>query len=77
LNDLNLSISTPTVLQIPDFAKEFVLVCDAIEVAVSAVLNQRGEEELAPIAFASRLLTGAERKYSIHEKECLAVVLGC
>lgn len=74
---LKSSISTPPVLQVPDFAKEFVLVCDASEVAVSAVLNQRREEGLAPIAFASRLLTGAERKYSVHEKECLAVVWGC
>jgi hypothetical protein len=74
---LKASISTPPVLQVPDFAKEFVLVCDASEVAISAVLNQRREEGLAPIAFASRLLTSAERHYSIHEKECLAVVWGC
>jgi hypothetical protein len=71
------SISMPPVLQVPDFSKEFVLVCDSSEVAISAVLNQRREEGLAPIAFASRLLTSAERKYAIYEKECLAVVLGC
>jgi hypothetical protein len=53
-----------------------VLVCESSEVTISAVLNQRQEKGLAPIAFATRLLTIAERKYSIHKK-CLAVVWGC
>ena len=75
--ELKRRISTPPVLQVPDFSKEFVLVCDASEVAISAVLNQRSEKGLAPVAFASRLLSPAERKYDIHEKECLAVVWGC
>ena len=64
-------------LQVADFSKEFVLVCDSSDVAISAVLNQRRAEGLAPIAFASRLLTAAERNYAIYEKECLAVVWGC
>ena len=51
--------------------------CDSSDVAISAVLHQRREEGLAPIAFVSRLLTAAEKKYAIHEKECLAVVWGC
>jgi hypothetical protein len=53
-----------------------VLVCDSSDVAISAVVNQWQEKGFAPIAFASRLLTIAERKHFIHEKECLAVVLG-
>jgi hypothetical protein len=73
---LTVSISTLPVLQVPDFSKEFVLVCDSSDVAISAVLNQRQENGLAPIAFVSRLLTVSERKYSIHEKEYLAVVWG-
>jgi hypothetical protein len=75
--ELKRSISTLPVWQAADFTKEFVMVCDASDVAVSAVLNQRQEKGLAPIAFASRLLNPAERKYSIHEKKCLAVVWGC
>jgi hypothetical protein len=75
--ELKRRISTPPVLQIPDFGKEFVLVTDSSDVAISAVLNQRQGENLAPIAFASRLLNVAERKYSTYEKECLAVVWGC
>jgi hypothetical protein len=76
-DQLKEALATPPVLQIPDFAKEFTLVCDASDVAISAVLHQGGAEGLAPIAYSSRLLSPAERKYAIYEKECLAVVYGC
>jgi len=65
------------VLQVPDFREEFVLVTDASNLAVSAVLNQRVRDGLAPNSYYSRLLKEAERKYSIYEKECLAVLFGC
>jgi hypothetical protein len=71
------ALVTPPVLQIPDFSKEFTLICDASDVAVSAVLHQEKEGDLAPIAYSSRLLSALERRYSSHEKECLAVVYGC
>jgi hypothetical protein len=71
------AMATPPVLQIPDFSREFVLVCDASDLAISAVLHQNNAEQWAPIAYSSRLLSVAERRYSIHEKECLAVVYGC
>jgi hypothetical protein len=70
------AISTPPVLQVPDFSKEFVLVCDASDLAVCAILHKRCEPGLAPTAFASPLLSAAERKYSTYEKQCLAVVWG-
>jgi hypothetical protein len=72
----NALCEAPT-LQLPDFEKEFVLVTDASDLAVAAVLHQRVEESLAPIAYYSRLLTGPERKYSTYKKECLAVLFGC
>jgi len=65
------------VLQIPDFAKEFVLVTNASEVAVSAVLQQKVDGGLAPISNYSRVLTPAKRKHSTYEKECLAALFGC
>jgi hypothetical protein len=64
------------VLQIPDFTKEFILVTDVSDRAVSAVLHQRVSEGLAPISFHSRLLTDAERRNSTYEKECLAMLFG-
>jgi hypothetical protein len=36
------------VLQIPDFSKEVVLVTDASDVAISAVMNQRIGDQLGP-----------------------------
>ena len=50
------------VLQVPDFFKEFVLVTDASEFAVSAVLQQKVDGALAPISYYSRVLTAAEKK---------------
>ena len=61
----------------PDFSKEFVLATDASDVAVSAVLQQRVNSALAPIAYYSRVLTPAEKRYSTYEKECLAILFGC
>ena len=71
------ALMTPPVLQIPDFSSCFSLMCDASDVAISAVLQQKNGEQWAPIAYASRLLSPAERRYAIYEKECLAVVYGC
>jgi hypothetical protein len=65
------------VLQIPDFTREFILVTDASDLAISAILNQRVYGTLAPISYYSRLLGAAERKYSTYEKECLEVLFGC
>ena len=43
--------------------------------ALSAVLSQRQEDnQLHPVAFASRALSAAEKNYSITELETLAVV---
>jgi hypothetical protein len=64
------ALSMPPILQIPDFSHEFTVVCDASDVAISAVHQKQGEG-LAPVTYSSRLLSLAERRYSIHKKECL------
>ena len=66
-------ISTP-VLKFPDFTKSFILATDASNVGLGAVLMQKFENKLHPIAYASRTLNKAERNYSTTDKECLAVV---
>lgn len=46
---------------------------DASNEAIGAVLMQ-GVSKMCPVAYASRKLTDAEKKYSTTEKECLALV---
>jgi hypothetical protein len=74
---LKTSLCEAPVLQVQDFEKDFVLVTDASDVAVSAVLKQRVNGQLAPVAFYSKFLESAVRRYSTYKNECLAVVFGC
>lgn len=67
-NDL---VSTP-LLTIPDFNETFSIHCDASDIGLGAVICQGLNDQ--PIAFASRKLKGAETRYSVTERECLAVV---
>jgi hypothetical protein len=54
-----------------------VLVTDASNCAISAVLHQRLGEQLAPVSYYSHLFSPAERRYSTYERECLAIIFGC
>lgn len=63
-------ISAP-VLAHPDFSKPFILDTDASDVAVLSQMHN-GVERV--IAYASRTLSKAERKYCVTRKELLAVV---
>lgn len=63
------------VLMTPDFARKFVIQCDASDHSIGGVISQMDEEgEDRPIAFTSRKLRGAELNYTTTEKECLAVI---
>jgi transposase InsO family protein len=71
---LKSKIASPPVLRVPDFNKEFVVHTDASSNGVAGVLSQREGDSLVPVAFASRTLSDAERKYTTYEAECLAVI---
>jgi hypothetical protein len=62
------------ILRLPDFQKTFVLRTDASDTGVGAVLLQNHNDELFPVAFASKKLLKREQAYSVIEKECLAVI---
>ncbi|KAL2225718.1 UNVERIFIED_CONTAM: Transposon Tf2-12 polyprotein, partial [Sesamum indicum] len=69
-DDLKRAMVTDPVLALPDMSKPFLVETDASDFALGGVLMQDGH----PIAFESRKLKDAERRYSVHEKELLAVV---
>ena len=67
------ALSKATMLMHPDPAAAVFLTTDASDVAVGAVLSQ-GDAH-APLAFFSRKLSPAERKYSAFDRELLALYL--
>ena len=63
------------VLRYPDFKKPFTIYCDASNIALGAVLAQMdADEKDYVIAYDSRVLSKEERRYSVTERECLAVL---
>ncbi|CAB5211330.1 unnamed protein product [Rhizophagus irregularis] len=65
------------ILQYPNYEKEFILITDTSGDGIGAILSQKDEKgrEIV-IAYASRNLQGAEKRYPITELECLAVIWG-
>ena len=60
-----------------DDTKPLVLTCDGSPYGIIAVLSHTMEDgSNRPLAFASRTLTVAEKKYAQLEKEGLAIVFG-
>lgn len=69
-------LTTAPVLVSANFAKPFILQCDASTLGVGAVLAQNDSDgNERPIAYMSQKLNKAQRNYSITELECFAVIL--
>jgi len=68
------SLTKEPILKLVDFNKPFILRTDASNTGLGAVLLQEHDGEKWPTAFASKKLSTAEQKYSVVERECLAIV---
>jgi hypothetical protein len=66
-------ISAP-VIQPPDWHLLFLIMCDASDYAVGAVLGQSKDKKQWAISCASKTLTGPQLDYATMEKELLAVI---
>ena len=64
----------PPILQLPDFQKIFVLRTDASDRGIGGILMQDFDDLLHPVAYASRKLAPREQRYSVIEREALAIV---
>lgn len=71
---LKAEICSDNVLILPNFDEEFFLVTDSYKAYV-AVLCQNLNGELKPVAFFSKQINSAQQRYSISEKELLAIVM--
>ncbi|CAB0037070.1 unnamed protein product [Trichogramma brassicae] len=71
---LKKALTEAPVLVRPDFARPFILQCDASAFAIGGVLSQVFNDGEHPIVYVSRVLTSAERNYMTSEKECLALL---
>jgi hypothetical protein len=65
------------VLALPDSTKPFVINTDASEHALGAVLQQDQGDGLRPIGFMSKMISGSQKNYPVHELEMLAIVEAC
>jgi transposase InsO family protein len=71
------AITKYPVLMAPDPNKDYILETDASDEALSATLLQRDDnDELHPVAYASKTLNDAQRNYTVTDREALAIVWG-
>jgi len=67
-------LTSPPVLAAPRDEGTFIINTDASDQALVAVLEQEQDIEVKVLAYASRALSDAERRYCITRKELLGVV---
>lgn len=74
LEKIKIRLTSAPILSNPNFQVPFILQTDASDVGLGGVLVQGEGEEEQVVAYWSRKLTSAEKKYQTTERECLAVI---
>ncbi|KAM0726709.1 Retrovirus-related Pol polyprotein from transposon 297 [Formica fusca] len=69
------SLSRATLLSHPDPRSKLAVTTDASDSAIGAVVQQKSGEDWQPLAFMSKKLSPAQRKYSPYDRELLAIYL--
>ena len=72
--EIKKELSSESVLKLPDVEKPFILRTDASDTGLGAVLLQEHNCMLFPVAYISKKLLPRESRYSVMERECLAIV---
>ncbi|GKE90739.1 reverse transcriptase domain-containing protein, partial [Tanacetum coccineum] len=72
-NSLKEKLTCTPVIVSPNWNLSFELMCDASEFAVGVVLGQKDGKHFHPIYLASKTLTAAQQKYTVTEKELMAI----
>ena len=74
-NDLKDKLTSPPILAFPNLNKSFRIAVDASDYAIGYILSQFDDnKQERVIAYGGRSLRGTERKWSVTEKEGLALV---
>lgn len=75
-NKVKQAFITAPILRYPDYKLPFVVHSDASNIAISAVLLQKYNGMMHPIEFAGKKLSPTEQRYTVSERELLALVYG-
>ena len=72
--DLKRAITSGPILKYPDPERPFILETDASDFAIGAALAQEYDGLRHPVAFYSRKLNETEQRYTVHDRELLAII---
>ena len=72
--ELKFHLTTTLIVRAPNWQLPFEVMCDASDLAIGAVLDQREDGKPHVVYYASKTLNEAQRNYTTIEKELLAVV---
>ena len=70
------ALAEKPIVKLPDLSQQFIIQTDASGIGIGCVLMQKSGDINHPVAYASRKLLERERRYSVEERECLAIMWG-